>query len=157
MQSVAGIFTTVVEQPTISIAAYSSGDQLGGLQTLSQAALGDGLYCTLKDLVVVDLAKQKSALEVLFFNKSPTLISGDNEPLNISDADVAEYFVGNVSVAAADYKDLSASSVATVVADLSMNALGGQGTLYAVAMSAGTPTYTSSGSLYFKFTFSKQY
>lgn len=157
MNSSAGNYTTVVVQPTISTSAYAANDQLGGLQTLSQAALGDDLYCQVANLIIVDKDKQDAPIVVYFFNEAPTLISSDNDVLDISDAEMVQKCTGFISVGSSDYTDLNANSVAMINYPLTVKSNGGRGTIYAIAKCGGTPTYTSTGSLYFKYCFSKQF
>lgn len=157
MNSVAGNFCVIEVTPTITAGAYTANFQLGGLQTLPQAALGDGLFASLANLIIVDKDKQDAAIVVYFFDESPTIISSDFSALSISDAELVSKCSGFVSIGASDYTDLSANSVAMINMPLSLNSKGGQGTIYAVAKVLDTPTYTSSGALVFKYIFQKAY
>jgi hypothetical protein len=146
-QAYAQPFTTykvVAATPTLDTNAYASGDQLGTLMTLTEALAG-AKRGTLESLVILDKAKQKSALVVHLFLASPTIASSDNAALDISDAQMASNYLGSVSVAAAAYIDLNASSVATY-SDLGLpvEASSQAGTLYAIIESQGAPTYAAS-------------
>ena len=132
-------FKVLTETVTNDANIYASGDQIGELMTLTDALI-DSHRGVIRSLSIVDKAKQKSALSVLFFRAEPTVASADNAALDISDSELAAKFVGMVNVAAADYKDLSNGSVATVQ-NLSLAVESDTDELYAVVLSGGTPTY----------------
>lgn len=157
MNSVGGLHSTLTVTPTITAGAYTINSQLGGLMTLPQATLGDGLYASLANIIIIDKDKQDAPIVVYFFDRSPTIISSDNQALNITDAELADKCIGFVTVGASDYTDLSANSVAINHQEINLKAYGGQGTLYAVAKVGDTPIYTSTGSLIFKFCFQKSF
>ena len=157
MNSSAGNFDTKSVMPTITVGAYTAGFQLGGLQTLPQASLGNGLACKLHNLIITDSAKQNAATVVFFFHTPPVIISSDYQALNISHSEMRDKCVGFVSVGTSDWVSLSNNGVATIKPELAMCAVAGNGTLYAVAMTSGTPTYTSTGDLTFKYVFSKEF
>lgn len=126
---------------------YASGDQLGTLITLTDALAGTN-GGRLASLSIVDKAKQKSGLTVLFFRALPTVASSNNAALDISDAEISSKFLGQVPIVAGDYVDLANSSVATYktsAIDLVLES--SNGTLYAIVLSQGTPTYTSATDL----------
>lgn len=137
--------------PTVDTAIYASGDQLGSLMTLSGALPGNP-QGVIDSLTIVDKSSQKSVLNVLFFSASPTVTSSDNAALNISDSEMASKCLGYVPVAAADYKDLSASAVATI-RNVGLNVSRSGDDLYAIILSGGTPTYTSTSDLVLKIGF----
>ena len=139
--------------PTVSSgAAYDAADQVGGLITLAGAvpAAGDGAI--LRQISVVDKAKQKAALNVLLFDAEPTVASADNEAANVADTEMAGKCLGAVSIAAGDYVDLSASSVATKATTTPVKA-NGSASLYALLVTTGTPTYGSTSDLVLRFHF----
>jgi hypothetical protein len=129
--------------PVLDTSAYASGDQLGSLMTLSGAVPASGAGAILRAVSIVDKAKQSAALKVLLFDASPTIVSVDNAAADISDAELADKCLGAVAVAAADYVALNANSVATVQATLPVKP-NASSTLYALLVSAGSPTYAAS-------------
>jgi len=140
---------SIAVTPTIDTAIYASGDQLGSLMTLSGALIPmrGGL---LESVTIIDKAKQKSDINILFFSALPTIASVDNAALDITDAIMASSCIGYVAVVAANYKDISGSSVATV------NGLGlvlnrTTDDIYAIMLCGGTPTYGSTSDLVLKF------
>ena len=146
-------YRVVSVAPVVDTAIYAAGDQLGGLLTITDGVSSPGGSAILKSVTVVDKDKEKAVIDVLFFSANPTLVSVDNAALDISDANMATYCLGKVSIAAADYTDLNASSVATVrVDDLVLTAAAGSTSIYAVMkVLSGTPTFTATGDLQVKF------
>jgi hypothetical protein len=132
-------------------AAYSSGDQIGAdLLELTNVALEQDGLAVLESLTVVDKAKQKSALELLFFSSKPTGVA-NNAVADISDAEMASKFLGAVSIASGDWKDLNANSYASLrnigLILKSSSATTGRRSVYVLVVAAGTPTYTSTSDL----------
>lgn len=133
--------------------AYAVGDQLDGLQQITNALDEAGDTGIINSIIVVDKESASAAVDVLFFNDAPTVVSSDNVSLNISDADMESKFLGSVRVAAADYITTAASSVATVKnIGLSVNSIKSStnlngNSLWAILRSAGTPTWTGTQSL----------
>ena len=140
--------------PTISTSAYTANDQLGGIMTLAGVSKSGGQVGVLQNVVIVDKAKQSLALDILFFDELPTVASSDNAALDITDAEVADKCLGSISIVAGDYVALNASSVATKVTGILALRPKKDATIYAVAVTRGTPTYGSTSDLVFKFTFS---
>lgn len=140
--------------PTVSNAvAYTANDQVGGLMTLTGAAPGKGSGTSLSSIVIVDNASQSAAIDLYFFDASPTVASVDNGAADVSDAEMADKCIGHVVVAASDYKALAGNSTACVRnIDLSLKPNASQD-LYCIAVTRGTPTYTSTTALALKFTF----
>lgn len=146
--------TTVT--PVVGLAIYADGDRLGSTMTVATGA-ADKESSTLRTISLVDAAAQKSVINVLFFSQSPTIASADNAALDLTDANMA-YYIGHVSIAAADYVD-SASNAAACVKDINLFGLASSsanGTIYAVLESGGTPTYAATSDLVFTFTFENE-
>ena len=139
--------------PTINTDAYTANDQVGGLMTLSGACDGPGAGAVLRQVTIVDKAKQKAAMTVLLFDESPTVASSNNAAVDVADAQMAGKCMGSVSVAAGDYADVANSSVATKATTFWARPIAGQTTLYALAYTTGTPTYGADGDLVFRFHF----
>ena len=139
--------------PTLDTNAYASGDRLGTLMTLSDVVRHTGMEAVLLDVVVLDKAKQSTAIDIMFFREAPTIASADNAAIDISDAEM-EKCIGVVSIVADDYKALSASSIANPDPfNKGMGAIEGKTDIFALAVCrSGTPTYAA-GSLVFKFKF----
>lgn len=139
------LFTKAI---TTSAAAYTAGDQVGTLQTLTGASDRKGQALAIESIQVVDTAQQKSELLLLFFGKAPTITSVDNGALNITDAQLQECLLGVVKVFAAEYYDVAGVSIANVQYpslqlesrdEKSGTRLGQE--IYMLVVTNGTPTY----------------
>lgn len=153
---VEGKSRNVSATPVIQAAAYASGDQLGVLFELQNALDDSSGTGGILSLTVIDKAKQKAAIDLLLFSAKPAVASSDNAALDISDAEMADKFIGKVSVAASDYSDLANCSIASLTqvalllnAVKDQNNLGGR-SLWAILQCRGTPTYTSTSDLVLK-------
>lgn len=147
-----GIIQSRSVTPTITAGAYSSGYQVGGIQTLTSL----GFNNTLLSVTVADAGKQSAALTIFFFNSLPTVTSSDNTTLNISDAQMAANCIGAVLIPAANYETVSLNSFATVgvsSAGLMLRSNDPNLHLYAVIKTTGTPTYASTSDLVFRYMF----
>lgn len=145
----------VLVTPVIQAAAYASGDQLGELFSLNDALDDSSGTGGILSLVVLDKAKQKAAIDVLLFSEKPTLVSSDNGALDISDAEMAQKFIGKISISTTDYADLANCSIACLtqvallvnsVKDANNGNPDGK-IVWGILQSRGTPTYTSTSDL----------
>lgn len=122
--------------------------------TLSGAVPGPGDGAILRQISIVDKAKQKAALTVLLFDDLPVVASSNNAAVDITDAQMADKALAAVSIASGDYVDLAANSLATKVTTTLLKAVAESSSLYAVVFTTGTPTYGSTSDLVFRFHFS---
>lgn len=150
--------------PTISSSpAYTSGDCLGGLMSITSATSYSGGGGRLLGVTVIDKTQaQRAAMDILFFSQSVT-VAGDNAAFATSDADMA-YCVGLLSLGSWSYNTAWAgtplnsiavapppASAATSVQTMLLPYVCSATTLYAQAVVRGTPTYTSTSDLIFNF------
>lgn len=151
------IFTVT---PTISTSpAYTTGDCLGGVQTISNAARFSGGGGVITSVTVLDKTQaQRSAFDILLFNSSITATT-DNAAFAGSDADMAKC-IGIISILTTDYNTAFAGVPLNSVAFKPNSATAtwpqsmaipyycsGGTTLYAQLVVRGTPTYTSTTDL----------
>lgn len=121
--------------------AYTSGDIVGQVNTLSRAVLDNGGSAKLKSIAVVDKAKQKIAAELWFFSSSPT-VPADNAAWDITDALAVADCLGAIAIPATAYMDSASNSLATVTnCELLLQAVAKSQDLYCVLVTRGTPTY----------------
>jgi len=147
--------------PTISTSAYTSGDQLGGVQTLTNAVADAADKSTrLQTLVVIDKDSEGPALELMFFSELPTVASSDNAALDVSDSEMAAKLLGVVSIASGDWVTLGGVKVANFAnlnLDCYATGLDASGkrisSVYALAMIAEAKTYTATTDLVFVYNF----
>lgn len=137
--------------------AYTAGDQVGGLITLAGAAGNIYRTATLLDVVVIDKSKQNAALTVILFDELPTVVSADNDPIDVSDAEMADKAKATFPLAAADYTSLANNSIADrgLAYARAITSRSQNGNLYALITTSGTPTYTSTSDLVLSFTFAQ--
>ena len=155
--------------PTISTSAYTSGDQLGGIMTLTDVIRPNPSNLSglteLVSIVVLDGSLQNAAMDIWIFNQSPTVTSVDNGAFSMSDANQALQCLGSVSIGVSGTSGAySASALNSVSSNPNLNLLlevdftaegvpPNPNNLYAIAIVRGTPTYTTTSSLKFLFGF----
>ncbi len=153
----------IVITPVVSTTpAYTAGDQVGGLNLISEAVNHDGGLATLQSLCIIDKGKQKSALTLFFFDDVPTLASTDNGAFDLTDAQMALSCIGSVLIPSANYQDSSSNSIATVLnIGMLLRSKAGKNAvalpsgasprdLWCALMTTGTPTYVSTSDLVLK-------
>jgi hypothetical protein len=156
MQSIASNYSQAEVTPTVTAAAYSANNQVGGIQTLTGVCFDENRFGQLSSITLIDKAAQSAAMSIFFFDQLPTVASTDKNALDITDAEMASKCIGQVTIAAGDYQSTSSNSVAckTFSLPLKSRAVGTPGgTLYVVVKTTGTPTYASTSDLVFKYTF----
>jgi hypothetical protein len=83
--------------PTIDAVAYTSGDVIGGLQTISNAARITGGSGVIQSICVLDRSQaQRASIDILFFDRSVT-VAANNAAVAMSDTDMANC-LGVVSI-----------------------------------------------------------
>lgn len=164
--TVANPACVVTVAPVVSTSpAYTSGDAVGGLQTIANAVRTSGRVslqtagcfdagtAVLQSVTVVENGSQKAALSIVLFSTNPSATTvTDNGALTINTADIAK-IVGIVNIAAADYTTVGGASVASKIVSLQLPVAADTVTLYAIANTTSTPTYTLTSSLKFIYGF----
>lgn len=147
--------------PTISASpAYTSGDQLGGIMTLtdvirqdSNTSIGTSMIASIN---ILDKGLQSAAIDIWFFNQSPTVTSTDNAAFSLSDANLVAQCIGAVSIGTS-YSTSALNSVSTNsnlnIPVQVVSTATAPTNIYAIAIVRGTPTYTSTTDLQFQFCF----
>lgn len=139
--------------PTISAnSAYQSGDQVGGITVISEAAFDTDRVVKLTSLLLLDREQQDAALVLYFFDDLPTVVSVDNGAFDITDAEIMAKCVGVVTIGTSDYADCDEVAFVQKQPNLLMKSvhtseLRKSGNLYCVMSTTSTPTYTSTSSL----------
>lgn len=129
--------------PVLDTSAYAAGDVLFTTTTVTAVSRLAGSPVELVSLYVVDKDDQKPVLDLYLFDRTVTFGPFNAAPA-ISDAD-AGYYIGHVSVATADYKDLGGVSVAKLAFDPLILKLLSTSLFIAGVNLSGTPTHTASG------------
>ena len=132
-------------------AAFHDNDQVG----VAVEITGIGKQAFLKSITVLDKAKQGSEMDLLFFSEAPTNAVLSNAAADISDSEMASKFLGVVKVgnAAVGYVDpFDVMAVSSIYSNSSLNlllkpSLEGSDSVWVLAVSRGTPTYSSTSDL----------
>lgn len=104
---------TLFPRPAITIdtAAYAAGDTIGGIVTVSGAVRVSGGTGILQQLTLTDMANQKPALDIRFFESSPSHGTYTDNNATVLDAQDQAVALGRVSIGVGDW--LATGSVAT--------------------------------------------
>jgi hypothetical protein len=148
-----GVDDVISVTPTIDTNIYAAGDAVGGKQTLASAVHAAGAAATLTTLTVVDKGNQKANLTILFFDSDPSAATITNNAAFVWSTDISKV-IARVNVVTADYETIDSEAIATLnLADLGvMLEASGSTSLYAaVVLTSGTPTYTGTADLIFKY------
>lgn len=125
-------------------AAYAANDQVGAVNTITNAAPSTGGTVEIESLILIDKAKQALALDVFFFDVSPTLVSADNAEFEMTDANLAAAYKGHIKIVAGDYATTKNASVANPkIQGLFLKSLPATKNLYCVVITRGAPTYSN--------------
>ena len=127
---------------SLDTSAYASGDLLADTQEVTNYLSIAGTTSYLQSMTVVDEDDQKVGFDVYFLSSNVTMGTENSAP-SISDAN-SRSILGFVSVAAADYKDLGGTAIASIK-NIGLTLTGPSGLWIAVVNGTGTPTYTASG------------
>lgn len=139
---------TLFPRPTVTVdtAAYAAGDTIGGIITVTNAVRVSGGTGTINQIVLTDLANQKPALEIRFFESSPaagTYTDNNATVLHATDQAVA---LGRITVLTSDW--LTTGSIATcTLKNVGLGIKAASGTsVYMVITAGGTsaPDYVAS-------------
>lgn len=133
-------------QPVLTTTIYAVGDAIGPLQSIK---LGDETTgtATLLSLIMIDIKNKVPGIDVLFYSQTPGGTITDNSALAITAADHANYFLGRVSIASADWKTttLVAANVTDVTKKASdcgfkLKSTSGDGFIYFVFQCTAVPS-----------------
>lgn len=133
-------FEQITTQTTQN-AAYSAGNCVGGLITLTNAMRTSGGTGIIQSIHLIDKDNQKAAMDLLVFNANPTAATITDKTAFVYSTDITKQ-IARIPIAASDY--VTYNSIATVsLGGLSkiVKANGSQ-TLYGALVTSGTPSYT---------------
>lgn len=139
--------------PTITTTPYTSGDAVGGIMQIANAARYAGGSGLLESVLLLDRSQaQRAAIDLFFFDRSVT-VAGENNPITMSDADMV-FFLGMVSIVAGSYNAVFPGTPLNSVAEVrgvNMPYILNGTDLFCQAVVRATPTYAV-GDLTFTFT-----
>ena len=129
----------ITATPTVSTSpAYTAGDAIGGLIKLESIHLTGASRATIKSIRVVDLAKQDSNLDIIFYISKPATSGTDNTALDLADADLSLILHVENITAYDDFADNSVAGVSTIDVTFAPT-----DAIYAQMIARGTPTYVA--------------
>lgn len=140
---------TDVTTMTVDTNAYSQYDVIGGLQTITvESATGSG---QIQAVQFFDADNEKAALDFIIFDALPTTIADDAAVGGLVIADIQKHIV-HKSIAAADWKNAGAGTLAWVTVDISpvRPFWTKTGKLYMYVYCTATPTYTAATDLSYR-------
>ena len=145
MESATQKFAILDNTPVISVTAYTIGDNIGGLISLTEAVKHPGHGGSIRSVSLIDKLEIDAAIDVLVFDKNPSNSTfTDNDAAVVADADV----VNLVAVfPLSTYVTLAGNSVASAdTRDVPFIVFGGQ-TLFAAMIIRAAATYTTTDAL----------
>lgn len=128
---------TIMVTPTLTTAAYTTHDCVGGLMTFSDAARVTGGGGTLTNIVVVDDGGQDSDMELWLFDDEVTEV-GDHDRFIPAEAELHS-LIAIVALTTAGWKDAGTPSAQVQAVALRFDATGNS--LYGQLVTRGEPTY----------------
>lgn len=144
----------VVEvRPTVDTNAYSSGDSIGGLQTIAAATLGDLQGAKLIGVSVIDRDSSAPDMTILFFDEAPDGTFTNNAAMALSADEADDKLIGTVEINNGDWTVLATGQDIVEKAPNIPVYAQADGTIYAAVISDGTPTLGDTDSLVFKYFF----
>lgn len=133
--------------PTVDTSAYAAKDSIGGVMTFTNITCQGSNKGQLVAVMVSDKADNAVEYDLLTFNSSPGGTFTDQATVDPSDADLL-LMNPVINIASTDhfsFNDNGFSSISSLGSRVqAYNAETLPGTLYAVLVSRGTPTYATS-------------
>lgn len=150
---VGGSSTEVTVNPTVSTSpAYSSGDNIGGKQTLSNALRVSGGTAMLVGIMLLDRSNQKPTGQIFIFNADPTSATlTDNTATAFSTDD--QKVIAMIQIASSDWVTVNGKAYCNLRnLGILVKATSGT-TLYAAFNTTSTPTFAATTNLQIKYKF----
>lgn len=142
-----GIIRTIDVPLTVTLAAYTALDVVGGLITINVHSAGGG--GVLRQLSIIDDADQKEPFSLYLFDQLPSTIAND-AAFAPTVADLKK-LIAKVAIAALDYETLNSNAYA-LKTGLDIEFSAPDGNLYAYLVAGDTPDYAAAGDLTLRLT-----
>lgn len=127
---------------TTSTSIYVAGYTVGGKQTLANAVRSPKTG-VLESLIITDASNQSAAMDIFIFDDDPAAATTTDHAAFAFSTDLTKA-IARISVGATDYVTVNAAATA-VKSGLGIAVKSANTTsLYAVAVTSGTPTYSAS-------------
>jgi hypothetical protein len=140
-----GGYTSVIRAaPTVTTgSAYSSGNDVGGLITLSGALRVSNGTGILESLILADTSNQAAAMTFIIFNVNPSGATITDKSAFVYGTNIVNV-VAQVNIAGTDYTVLNSTAVAVKSGlGIALRGAAGNTTLYAALVTTGTPTWAT--------------
>lgn len=136
---------------TVTAAAYSAGNVVGGLITLTGAVGGSATTALLHKVTLMAKSAQSGQFDVIFFHSNPTNSTfTDKTALSVN---VLDFDKITAVVHVTDWTNLGTPSIG-VASNLAISVRGvNSQTMYAVVVARGTPTFASTSDVTANFVF----
>lgn len=149
---IGGKATRVSVTPTISASPdYSSGDNVGGIQSIPLVVRTSSGTATLFEIEIWDKAAQNSAFIIDFWDASPSGTYTDNSAEVIAGDDGK--YLGSVFVSSADWVTTGAVSRCSIKGIGLLVKPSTGTTVYATVLTTSVPNQASTSDLIFKYSF----
>ena len=149
--SAVGNTKTISVSPTVDTDAYTAGDIVGGIQTITSAAAISGGSGVITGLTLIDMSMQNVEYDIIVFQQNPS--NGtytDDLAIDVHDTD-ADFIIGTFTVSPGHYVSFTDNSVATLNnINLPFTTVG-TANLFAIAVTRGTPTYAAATDVQLRF------
>lgn len=143
--------------PPVDTAIYASGDLLFAPIEMPNSVLNTKGVSHLRSLLILDAANQKSAMDLLIFDRDPGSLGALNAAVDVSETQLS-YLVALFSVASADYATVKATTnaAASKVPNLFLPAKQNSKSFWLAGISRGTPDYVAATDLRIKLILERQ-
>ncbi len=129
---------------TVSLAAYTAGDVVGGLLTVPVHSSGGGGW--LLDFYLTDAANQNEPFDIYIFDAAPTTVADADPFAGSMDIDDLGVLIHKEILAAGDYKTINSLGWAHVPA-INQQFHAPNGNLYFYLVPTATPDYAADDDL----------
>jgi hypothetical protein len=145
----------ITSRPTITGGtAYTAGDSVGGLLTLTGATDNSNHTVYLDSLTIVDESNQKAAFTIILFDTNPSASTFTNDGATALNAADTPSIAGIISVAATDYVTVDSKAYVSY-SGIGLQLKPTTNVAYANVVAAGAPTYTGTDDLILHFGFAR--
>ncbi|MBX4216246.1 hypothetical protein KW797_04860 [Candidatus Parcubacteria bacterium] len=137
-----GGYTTVIKSAVVvTAAAYSAGNAVGALRTLTNAVRTPGTGI-LQSVTLLDRANQKQPMTLFIFDSNPAAATITDKAAFVFSTDDLKV-IAQVNIGAGDYTTTNSKAIANLGGlAIPLKAASGT-TLYAVLVTSGTPTFAA--------------
>lgn len=145
----------VTVNPVVDTAIYTALEIIGGILTLTDAALVSGGGAVLQSITLTDDDNEKAAFDILLFNASPVGGTYADQGAFVHHANDIPKLIGRIQVLASDWVTVVAGSLAiATIRNIALPVVAsGSANLFALLILTGGPTYTATSDLTLKFGF----